>query len=208
MGRDDSRIGAAPTDKEVHRLEGSWGQLDPYQKEVLLPLRDAWPTMDTAQQEKWQLFAFHYRRKSSAEQRRMLARMQSWARLTPHLRAQARLGFLQGATKYDSKRRIERWATYRQIPPEQRPKMAAAGAPIPVPLASVRAPSGATTILMPQFFPLPLVAQVALSGTSAHGPEYSEAGRLEDPAAFASAGAQMAASAPLVEPQRMEEGLR
>lgn len=204
--RDEGRGNGATTVNEFRVLEGSWDQLAPYQRQALLPLRSVWPTMDATQREKWRLVASHFRSKSSSEQRRMHARMQAWVRMTPHQRAQARLGFLQGAANSDRKRRIERWAAYRELPSGERPQAAATGMPNPVSPALVHAASGATTIPMPQFFSRPDLEQLALVGASSHDPEYGEASRSEDLAA--SAGAEMAASAPLVELQRTEKGWR
>ncbi len=151
--------------KERGGLGIAWDHLAPDQRQVLLPLRDVWPTLDVAQQERWQLLAARFRDKSATEQRRMSARIRAWARLTPDRRAQTRLDFLQVATRYGSKRRIERWAAYQQLSPDQRHQAASAGMLNSVSPASVHPAVGATTMLMLQVFPLQNLGQVAQVGT-------------------------------------------
>lgn len=157
--------------KERGGLDSAWDHLAPDQRQVLLPLRDVWPTLDAAQQERWQLLAARLRDKSAADQRRMSARIRAWASLTPGRRAQARLDFLQGATRYGSKRRIERWAAYQQLSPDQRHRVASAGMLSSVSPATVHPAVGATTMLMPQVFPLLNLGQVAQVGTDSRDHE-------------------------------------
>ena len=157
---DGQRVNAS-TVSSVQPADGGWQQLSAPEQQALLPLREMWPTLRDAQQEKWRLLAAGFQGKSASEQRRVHARMAAWARLSPHQRAQTRLAFLEGATIYDRKRRIERWNAYRQMPSTQRPQVAAANNPRIVSRASLHATSGATTMLMPQFFPLPVYGQVA-----------------------------------------------
>ena len=163
--RNESRGNEALAVKEIDGLGSAWDRLAPYQRQVLLPLRDVWHTLDVAQQEQWQLLADSFRDKSATEQRRLSARIREWARLTPGRRAQARLGFLQAATQYGNKRRIERWAAYQKLPPDQRHQASSAGKLRSVSPASVHPAVGATTMLMPQVFPLQNLGQVAQVGT-------------------------------------------
>lgn len=162
----DKQGRSVPTANPVQRIDGAWEQLSDRQQKALLPLKSMWPTLSVAQQDKWRLIASSFQSKSTAEQQRIRSRMEAWARLTPQQQAQARLAFLEGATTYDRRQRVERWNAYRHLPPDQRPKVAAASNPRIVSRATLRAASGATTMLMPQFFPLPIYGQVAQARAS------------------------------------------
>lgn len=190
---------SAPMVNPVQRIDGAWEQLSDRQKEALLPLKSMWPTLSLAQQDKWRLVASSFQSKSTLEQRRIRSRMEAWARLTPQQQDQARLAFLEGATTYDRRRRIERWNAYRQLPPDQRPKVVAASNPRTVSKASLHATSGATTMLMPQFFPLPVFGQVAQARTTENESEAEAAARSNE-AASAPIPSELQASTPSLEP--------
>ena len=144
---------AAPVVRTDTASATAWANLSLAQRQALAPLEDVWPTLDTAQQQKWQRMTGQFEAKSPQAQRRIHARMQAWALLTPAQRAQARLSFRQAASRYGPGQRNAQWQAYKELPPEKRPH-AERRLPRPVAPVYVQAARGATTMLFTQKFAL------------------------------------------------------
>jgi len=71
---------------------------------VLAPLKEDWSTLDTARRKKWVKVANGYPKLKPDAQKRLQARMQHWAKLTPEQRRVAR----------------EKYLAIKKMPPEKR----------------------------------------------------------------------------------------
>ena len=81
-----------------------WATLTPQQKLALAPLAPEWDKMDEIRKKKWLEIANKYTSMKPDEQARVQERMQTWMKLTPEQRMQAR----------------ENYARSKQIKPEQK----------------------------------------------------------------------------------------
>jgi len=79
----------------------AWDRLSVGQQRTLEPLKRSWSSLTAEQQEKWRLVADRFQAKPLHVQRRLAARIDEWARLTPQQRAHARLNFLELARHYN-----------------------------------------------------------------------------------------------------------
>ncbi|HSC87839.1 MAG TPA: DUF3106 domain-containing protein [Polyangiaceae bacterium] len=141
--------------------DGPWARLSDAQRQALAPLKQAWPKLDESRRRRWLAIASNFHSKTRATQDRIHARMTQWSELSELQRAEARLRYLQAA-KLNSEAKRQRWEAYRKTEPGQRRPLLAARQSEVVPPVSVKAPQGATTLLMP---PLAERTHVASTGS-------------------------------------------
>jgi len=110
---------AAPKDRGPQ-----WASLTVEQQQVLAPLAGDWDKRLTKEQKvKWVGIAKRYPAMKPEEQKRVQARMQKWAKLTPEQRWQAReqyrsIGKMAPDRQREELRRY--WAEYQALPPEEK----------------------------------------------------------------------------------------
>ncbi|MGY4829420.1 DUF3106 domain-containing protein [Sphaerotilaceae bacterium SBD11-9] len=109
---------------------GSWASLTPAQKNALRPLEREWGHIDPERRSKWLDIAHKFPSMSPAEQARIQARMEEWAKLTPPQRGQARMNYKE-AQQIPAQERKSRWEAYKALPPEQQKELAARKSPPP-----------------------------------------------------------------------------
>jgi len=100
-----------------------WSQLSPAQRLALEPLHAEWDPMEGARKKKWLELANHYASMSPEEQQRVHERMREWVRLTPAQRKAARQNFTQARTIAPNEKTAT-WESYKQLPDEQKQKLA------------------------------------------------------------------------------------
>jgi hypothetical protein len=110
---------AAPKDKGPQ-----WASLTADQQQILAPLSADWDKVLTQDQKvKWVGLAKRYPAMKEQEQKRVQARMQKWAKLTPAQRSQAREQYRSlGKMAPDHQRQELRryWAEYQALPREEK----------------------------------------------------------------------------------------
>jgi hypothetical protein len=109
---------AAPKDKGPQ-----WATLTADQQQILTPLAGEWNKLGLEHKRKWLGIAKRYPAMKAEEQKRVQSRMQSWAKLTPEQRWQAReqyrsIGKLTADHRREELRR--HWAEYQALPPDQK----------------------------------------------------------------------------------------
>jgi hypothetical protein len=107
---------------------GSWASLSPAQKSALRPLEREWGSIDSERKIKWLEIAQKFPTMSPAEQARVQARMEDWAKLTPKERGQARMNYKE-AQQVPAQERMDKWEAYKALPPDQQKKLADRAAP-------------------------------------------------------------------------------
>lgn len=95
---------AQPKPVVAVKLAPTWGQLSPYERQVLAPLAAEWDKFSDLQRHNLVGVAKRYPTLSREEQARVQVRLTDWARLTPQQRDLARKNF----------------QVINQLPPEQR----------------------------------------------------------------------------------------
>ena len=122
---------AQPARPAVPAEEGvRWQDLSAPQRATLKPLESDWSHIDASRKQKWVEIAARYPSMPAAEQERVAARMNEWAKLSPAERGQARLNF-QEARQLTPQERQVRWEAYQALPPEQRRELATRQSPPP-----------------------------------------------------------------------------
>lgn len=106
----------------------SWGSLSPAQKSALRPLEREWGSIDPTRKVKWLDIANKFPTMPAAEQARIQARMEDWAKLTPPERGQARMNYKE-AQRVPAQERKDRWEAYKALPPDQQKQLAARAVP-------------------------------------------------------------------------------
>jgi hypothetical protein len=108
---------AAPKDKGPQ-----WASLTGDQQQVLAPLAGEWNKLSLPHKTKWLGIAKRYPAMKPEEQKRVQARMQSWAKLTPEQRWQAREQYRSiGKVASDHREELRRyWAEYQSLPPHEK----------------------------------------------------------------------------------------
>lgn len=148
----------------------AWDRLSVGQQRTLEPLKRSWSSLTAEQQEKWRLVADRFQAKPLHVQRRLAARIDEWARLTPQQRAHARLNFLELARHYNPMHRKEQWQAYQHVKPLERHAVTGGALPRVLPPVFVQASPGATTVLLSQLFELPSPDDAAERDEAAHDP--------------------------------------
>jgi hypothetical protein len=134
------------------RASKPWATLTVQQQEVLQPLAQRWPEMDTASREKWLALAAKYPTLSNSEQARLRSRVHEWAELSTDARQQAREGFQTAQRKSEDERQAK-WEAYQQLPADKRQALQERG-------AQRQAEAASHARLRPVSPAVPVVAQV------------------------------------------------
>jgi hypothetical protein len=100
-----------------------WSQLSAAQRLALEPLHAEWDPMEGIRKKKWLELANHYASMTPEEQQRVHERMREWMRLTPAQRKVARQNFNQARTIAPNEKTAT-WESYKQLPDEQKQKLA------------------------------------------------------------------------------------
>jgi len=111
-------VPAAPKDRGPQ-----WSQLSADQQQILAPLAADWDKqLSREQRVKWIGIAKRYPHMKPEEQKRVQARMQKWAKLTPSQRWQAREQYRSlGKIKPEHREELRRyWAEYQALSPEEK----------------------------------------------------------------------------------------
>ncbi len=103
----------------------SWSQLSDDQRKVLSALGGEWDTLRPWQREKMLDIARDYPKMDAEKQLRVQRRLNSWSRMTPYERENARVRFQQfhalSPEKKDELRK--KWADYQKLPEADREKL-------------------------------------------------------------------------------------
>jgi hypothetical protein len=104
-----------------------WRSLAPAQQLALQPLQIEWDQMDGVRKQKWLQLANRFAGMKPEEQQRVHERMREWVKLTPAQRELARETYAR-ARKIAPEQKTASWASYQQLPEEQKKKLAASAA--------------------------------------------------------------------------------
>lgn len=103
----------------------TWAQLTADQKKVLAPLGAEWDTLRPWQREKMLDIARDYPKMDAKKQARVKERLNTWSRMTPYERENARIRYQQfhslSAEKKDELRK--KWAEHQKLPEAEREKL-------------------------------------------------------------------------------------
>lgn len=125
--------GASATHAEANKSNGNshkggdkplWRSLSPAQQVALQPLQAEWDQMDGVRKQKWLQLANRFAGMKPAEQERVHERMREWAKLTPEQRELARETYTR-TRKIAPEQKNATWESYKQLPEEQKKKLAA-----------------------------------------------------------------------------------
>lgn len=102
----------------------AWRALAPAQQLALQPLRAEWDRLDGLRKQKWLQLADRYATLKPEEQKRVHERMREWVKLTPAQRELARETYAR-TRKIAPAQKTASWENYKQLPEEQKKKLAA-----------------------------------------------------------------------------------
>jgi hypothetical protein len=112
-----ARPAAKSADKPI------WSQLSPAQQLALEPLHAEWDPMEGVRKQKWLELANRYAAMKPEEQQRVHERMREWIKLTPAQRKVARQNYTQAKTISPDEKSAT-WESYKQLPDDQKQKLA------------------------------------------------------------------------------------
>jgi len=122
---------AAQTAQAPNRHAPEWLALHSTQKKWLKPLANVWHELPSADRYAWMQLASQLPKMPLAAQEQAQDRMKQWSTLTPHQRQAARENFRLAQKLNDSKLSEGQlqalWERYRELTPEQRAVLRAAG---------------------------------------------------------------------------------
>ena len=101
-----------------------WRSLSPAQQVALQPLQAEWDQMDGVRKQKWLQLASRFAAMKPEEQARVHERMRAWVKLTPEQRELARETYTR-TRKIAPEQKNATWESYKQLPEEQKKKLAA-----------------------------------------------------------------------------------
>jgi hypothetical protein len=208
------RVGSAPTTPASAALGAPggkpapksldkplWRDLTPAQRTALAPLQGEWDQMEGMRKRRWLELSERFSSMSPLEQQRVHERMRQWMKLTPQQRNLARENFNK-TRKLAPGEKIATWESYKQLPAEQKRKLAKSATRKPAPVALPESPTliiptpcppnttrrGAECITIP-------VANAPAPSATASAPAAPAAGVPAAPATVAPAAPAPAASA-------------
>lgn len=100
-----------------------WNELTIAQQVSLKPLAANWGSLGQAQKRKWMAIATSYPKLSADEQAKLHSRMNDWATLSQHQRAQARLNFAETKLVTPSQKTAT-WQVYQALSSDEKKKLA------------------------------------------------------------------------------------
>ena len=101
-----------------------WKDLSPPQQVALDPLKGEWDHMEGVRKQKWLDIANRYSSMNPDEQQRIQEKMRAWIKLTPEQRRVARENYTL-SKKIDKSQKSAQWEQYKQLPEEEKRKLAA-----------------------------------------------------------------------------------
>ncbi|MGN6388410.1 MAG: DUF3106 domain-containing protein [Burkholderiaceae bacterium] len=101
----------------------AWAELSSAQRDALAPLSSEWSGMDALHKRKWLTVAARFATMTPDAQQRLHERMRDWIGLTPEQRRLARESYYR-AKRLGPREKTEKWEQYRQLPEEQKRKLA------------------------------------------------------------------------------------
>jgi hypothetical protein len=130
VGAADTAAHAGKPGTPAERKNGDkplWRSLTPAQQVALQPLQGEWDLMDGVRKQKWLELANRFEAMKPEERQRLHERMREWAKLTPAQRELARATYAR-ARKIGPEQKTASWASYQQLPEDQKKKLAASAA--------------------------------------------------------------------------------
>jgi hypothetical protein len=130
VGAADTAAHAGKPGTPAERKNGDkplWRSLTPAQQVALQPLQGEWDLMDGVRKQKWLELANRFEAMKPEERQRLHERMREWAKLTPAQRELARATYAR-ARKIGPEQKTASWASYQQLPDDQKKKLAASAA--------------------------------------------------------------------------------
>lgn len=122
---------AKPAAKAKAQPRPAWAELTAEQQKILAPLKADWESLEPERRRKWIGVAKRYPKMTAQAQERVQRRMQTWVRLSPEQRRQARETYKQIVKVPREKRGNlrEQWAEYQQLPQQERDSLVNQGDP-------------------------------------------------------------------------------
>lgn len=118
---------AQPTPQAVQPARAdakpAWSELSDAQRNALAPLAGEWSGMDALHKRKWLTVATRFAAMTPDAQQRLHERMRDWIDLTPEQRRLARESYYR-AKRLGPGEKTEKWEQYRQLPEEQKRRLA------------------------------------------------------------------------------------
>lgn len=116
-----------------------WRNLSPAQRTALAPLQAEWDQLEGMRKRRWLELSERFSSMSPLEQQRVHERMRQWMKLTPQQRNLARENFNK-ARNLAPGEKIATWESYKQLPAEQKRKLAKSVTRKPSPVALPESP--------------------------------------------------------------------
>ncbi|WP_020652981.1 DUF3106 domain-containing protein [Massilia niastensis] len=138
--------GAKPVPKTLDKP--LWRDLTRAQQQALAPLQTEWDQMDGLRKRRWLEVSQRFASMNTAEQQRVHERMRQWMKLTPEQRNLARENFNR-ARNLAPGEKAATWENYKQLPEEQRRKLAKSAARKSAPVALPESPALVTPTSCP-----------------------------------------------------------
>ena len=99
----------------------AWAALTADQQQVLAPLAGEWSKLARDQKVKWIGISKRYPKMKAEAQKRVQARMQRWAKLTPEQRWEAREQYRSIRKAASNRQELRKyWAEYQALPPHEK----------------------------------------------------------------------------------------
>jgi hypothetical protein len=110
----------------VALVQPLWVDLTPAQQQVLQPFAAQWNTYPQNEKRSWVKLADRFKAMPPDQQSKLQMRMRDWAALTPDQRSRARSNF-GIAKKAPQEKRVAEFEQYKELTPDQRRVLRAAG---------------------------------------------------------------------------------
>lgn len=130
----------APASNVYANAHPTWAELDPVQQRILAPFEPEWNTYAEVHRRKWMAIAAKYQKMSPANQARLEGRIAEWAKMSTTQRRAARENF-QITRAVPQAKKTEAWDQYKNLPEDQKQKLASVETVPPRPGAASSLPS-------------------------------------------------------------------
>ncbi len=102
----------------------AWDALKPEEQALLAPLKEQWPQLSEARQQRWRGVAADYSQKPAADQQRLQQRLKEWGQLSPEERHKARANYRAAREQHpEHAERNQRWSEYQKLSPEEKARL-------------------------------------------------------------------------------------